>query len=50
MHPSAETKRELAVALWRSGDRPGAISQFEDAIRKYPRDAQTLTGVWDAAA
>jgi tetratricopeptide (TPR) repeat protein len=42
MHPSAETKRELAVALWRSGERPAAISQFEDAIRKYPRDAQTL--------
>ena len=42
MHPSTETKRDLALALWRSGDRTGAVSQFEDAIRKYPRDAQTL--------
>ena len=41
MHPSSETRRELAVAEWRAGDRRQAISEFEDAIRQFPRDART---------
>jgi protein O-GlcNAc transferase len=41
MHPSAETKRELALATWRAGNRQQAISEFEAAIRQFPRDART---------
>lgn len=41
MHPSAAASRELALALWRAGNRRQAISEFESAIRKYPRDARS---------
>ena len=41
IHPSSESRRELAVAEWRAGDRRQAISEFEDAIRQFPRDART---------
>lgn len=40
LHPSAETKRELALAEWRAGSRRQAASAFEDTIRQFPRDAE----------
>ena len=41
MHPCAATKRELAMAEWRAGARQQAITEFEQTIRQFPRDAQT---------
>lgn len=41
VYPSSETKRELALAEWRAGERRQAISEFEETIRQFPRDAET---------
>ena len=38
LHASPETKRDLAVAQWRVGNRKAAISTFEDIIRQFPGD------------
>ena len=37
---SAEAARGLATAQWKAGMHDRAAIAFEDAIRKYPRDAQ----------
>jgi tetratricopeptide (TPR) repeat protein len=41
LHPSAETKRELAFAEWQAGNRKDAISALEEILRQFPRDAGT---------
>lgn len=38
---SAEAARGLATAEWRAGMRDKAAADFEDAIRRFPRDAAT---------
>ena len=37
---SAEIERGRATAQWKAGMHDKAVSVFEEAIRKYPRDAQ----------
>jgi tetratricopeptide (TPR) repeat protein len=44
LHSSAETKRELALAEWRAGNRKQASSDFEETLRHFPRD----TGTYEA--
>lgn len=41
LHPSSQAQRELALAEWRAGNRAQAIARFEEAIRQFPRDAET---------
>jgi tetratricopeptide (TPR) repeat protein len=41
LHPSVDTKRELAFAEWHAGDRDHALSGFEELMRQFPRDAET---------
>lgn len=38
---SAEVKRGLATAQWKAGMRERAASTFDQAMRQFPRDAQT---------
>jgi tetratricopeptide (TPR) repeat protein len=41
LHPSVETKLELAFAQWHAGDKDHAVSSFEELIHQFPRDAET---------
>jgi tetratricopeptide (TPR) repeat protein len=41
LHPSAETRRELAAAQWRAGNKTQALSEFESIRHEFPRDAGT---------
>jgi Flp pilus assembly protein TadD len=41
LHPSAETRRELAAAQWRAGNKTQARSEFESIRHEFPRDAGT---------
>lgn len=41
LHPSSSAERELALAEWRAGNREPAITRFEGALRRYPKDAET---------
>ena len=41
LHPSPETKRELAFAEWHAGNRTEAVSGFEEILRLFPQDAGT---------
>jgi Flp pilus assembly protein TadD len=42
LSPSADIRRDLALAEWRAGNRAGATADFEDALRRFPRDAEAL--------
>jgi tetratricopeptide (TPR) repeat protein len=41
LHPSLQTRLELAFAQWHAGDKDHAVSGFEELMRQFPRDAAT---------
>jgi tetratricopeptide (TPR) repeat protein len=41
LNDSLEAKRGLATAQWKAGMRERAAATFEQAMRQFPRDAQT---------
>lgn len=42
LHPSSETKRDLAMAEWRAGSRKQAMADFDQVLTQFPRDGQTF--------